>query len=63
MNMPTKKDFEFVAVRIADVKTKARTEGEENLLRDLAVDFAKGFERKNPRFDSGRFLRACGFEP
>lgn len=31
-------------------------------LNRLAFDFAVGFEGENPRFDRGRFFKACGFE-
>jgi hypothetical protein len=51
----TRKDYELVAKVIA---TSWHASGESK--REIAVNLAEAFETDNPRFDSERFLRACG---
>ena len=50
-----KRHYEWIAARFAGMRGMV----EEADRRQLARDFARGFERENPRFDRGRFLAAC----
>jgi hypothetical protein len=51
----TRKDYILIAEVIA-TSWHANAEAK----RDLAVSMAEALETDNPRFDSERFLRACG---
>ena len=51
----SKKDYVLIAKVFAD------NNGIENV-QALAVQLAKVLGGENPRFDSGRFLKACGVE-
>ncbi len=51
----TRKDYVLIAEVIA-TSWHANAEAK----RTLAISFAEALETDNPRFDSERFLRACG---
>lgn len=55
----TRKDFELIADIISAVRTE--TEGTvDGVLDNLTRKFADVLYGTNPRFDRGRFERACG---
>lgn len=59
----TRKDFELIAGQIAIVAREFRgVEDGTNACRDIATFLASHLEDDNPRFDRGRFLRACGIQ-
>ena len=64
--MMTKQNYELIALSIwrsgaiAD-KNKVRQEAREKMRHLIAVDLASGLKADNPRFDTKRFLLACGF--
>ncbi len=56
----SRKDFELIASIIRSMPTHAAS---LRTARDsTARAFADGLRVSNPRFDSARFLRACGIE-
>lgn len=55
----TRKDFQL----IADVLKNADEVADSESLTALAVMFADALEDENPRFDTEKFLRACGVNP
>ena len=57
----TRKHFEFIASTIAAMPTHAATLRTQK--RSCALAFADALASQNPRFDRGRFLKACGEEP
>ncbi|AMD58903.1 hypothetical protein V6R85_02545 [Agrobacterium sp. CCNWLW32] len=62
----TRKDYETIAAAIRRSRAKDR-EGivrviAGNMLDDLAEDLAGELAADNPRFDTARFLKACGCE-
>lgn len=60
----TKKDFELIARVIktnVDDHSFLDQDREVGTLREIADDFVAELRKDNPRFDSARFLRACGF--
>ncbi len=56
LNMLTKKHFEAVAQVLKAFPEGAPTASQAK----LAEAFADMFENENPRFERGRFLKACG---
>lgn len=54
----TRKDFVLVA---GVIKNHAK-DGNAQAINALALDFAVRFKKVNPRFDTVRFLDACGLE-
>lgn len=58
----TKKHFQAVAEKIAKRAADARQLNDDAYLsvRCVALDLADVFEEQNPRFDRGKFLKACG---
>ena len=56
--MMTRKHFEAQA---AIIKKHVATAGRD-FCYELAIDLADYFERDNPRFDRGRFFKACGVD-
>lgn len=59
----TRKDYEATA-RAFYVRLNASPTDKAacDTVRWLANDLAREFQKGNPRFDSNRFLRACGLE-
>lgn len=64
----TRKDFQLIADTILEQKrdieaqaTSVHPGAELKQLRETANNFAKSLSRTNPRFDSERFVTACGF--
>lgn len=66
----SKKLYVAVASIIAAAYRKAETDPDMGLgakggagvaLREVAVELAREFAADNPRFDTNRFLTACGF--
>lgn len=55
----TRKDFELIASKIAGARRGSSEEG-QNLLDYLAREIADTISESHPRFDSFRFLVACG---
>jgi hypothetical protein len=53
----TRKDFELIANAIR--VTKNATEGDDAVLRELALNLCVEFKRVNGRFNNERFLKAC----
>jgi len=51
----SKQDFEMLAEEIA------ATGGDYATREEMAVRFSVRLKQRNPRFDQGRFLEACGF--
>ena len=61
----TKKDFELIAYCIFTTNTRnyIETEEKENEVRKRYAEwFAYNLKKKNPRFDTERFMKACGIE-
>lgn len=59
----TRKDFELIAKAIARAGASTSTPiVVQEALDDLARDLAGELKADNPRFDTARFLRACGVE-
>jgi hypothetical protein len=56
--MMTKTHFEATASLIRGTYTE--TEGEADVVKNLAERMAAMFARENPRFDRDKFLTACG---
>jgi hypothetical protein len=64
--MMSRKDYEAIAEAIkSERENQWREAAPDSLpvlaLRSMAQRVARVFEADNPRFDRGRFLRACGF--
>lgn len=57
-HMMTKTHFEATASLIRGTYTE--TEGEADVVKNLAERMAAMFARENPRFDREKFLTACG---
>ena len=66
----TKKDYELIATTIATRLSELETNytGTRNTahnriteLEFLAYDFSIAFKTSNPKFDSDKFVKACGF--
>lgn len=58
----SKKHFEMVARALSGaLATAGNDESQRENLRGLAIELSAGFASENPRFDSQRFLNACGF--
>lgn len=51
----SRKDYQAVAAAVA------ATGGDYATREEMACRLAAVFASENPRFDSGRFLAACGF--
>jgi hypothetical protein len=65
----TRKDYQLIAAAIRDARRAVRDKEPAELQRDLldgidyAVDYlAADLERDSPRFDSQKFMAACGLE-
>ena len=56
----TKKDFELIAKVIRRNHAPSRA-GNTTTCREIVVDFSLELLRDNPKFDSNRFITACGF--
>lgn len=58
----TKKDFEFIAAKVAELfdTTADPTQAVDIAVADHATDLADYFATRNPNFDRSRFLQACG---
>lgn len=60
----TRKDYIAIAARIKEAKTKAQ-EGyattKEDAIHIVAAGLADVLKKDNDRFDSVRFMEACGF--
>lgn len=56
----TKKDFELIAKVIRRNHSIDR-KGTVSTCRDIVIDFSLELLQDNPRFDSNRFIEACGF--
>ena len=54
----TKKDFELIAA-VIKISVDAN-DGRSRVLEGLVEDMADMLHRTHPRFDRGRFERACG---
>tara|TARA_R100001224_G_scaffold92810_1_gene62122 strand:- start:15 stop:233 length:219 start_codon:yes stop_codon:yes gene_type:complete len=54
----TRKHFELIANAIR--VTKNTTVGDDAALRELALNLCVEFKRENGRFNTNRFLEACG---
>ena len=54
----TRKHFEMIASAIR--VTKITTKGDDAALRELALNLCVEFYQENSRFNSERFLKACG---
>ena len=58
----TKKDFELIAKVIKrNYNNNQQAEQARTVCRDIVTDFSLELLRDNPRFDSNRFIEACGF--
>lgn len=55
----TRKDFQLVADVI---KSHAKNAEDSSVINAIALDFSVRFQKVNPRFDTKRFLDACGLE-
>lgn len=59
----TKRHFELIAEAFAaENYMPDDTEATANVLRRLADRLANEFRAENPRFDTARFMKACGFD-
>lgn len=59
----TRKDYEMVAKAIKRQVDRGILDPNEcDILEDLALELAGEFAADNPRFDTKRFLAACGVE-
>ena len=63
----TKKHYEMIARIIAQGREEANKDnrfshGGQTALGLLSARLAKEFEKDNPRFDSAKFLAACGID-
>lgn len=58
----TKKDFELIAQAIAEMKDKytGADWSINGAMYPFARQMADALENSNPRFDSEKFLKACG---
>lgn len=57
----SRKDYELIAKEFRTVVQASRSAVEVLVLRMMAKRLAKAFAMDNPRFDTDRFLSACGF--
>jgi len=55
----TKKDFEIIA-KVIESNVLRSSKTEESRLQALAAELAEKFKIINPRFDTQRFIAACG---
>lgn len=55
----TKKDFELIAQALRDWRRQDMRIAHSHNADCLCVKFANLLQKKNPRFDRGRFLSAC----
>jgi hypothetical protein len=61
----SRKDYELIAAAIKFELNKwgdLTSSAEVQMTRAVAGSIAEALKRDNPRFDSIRFIRACGFE-
>ena len=66
----TRKDFEIIAVALKTALPVAQFASEQNdtkemvlaCHRDICGVLANALAQTNPRFDTARFLKACGVE-
>lgn len=58
----TKKDYKLIADAIAETKRNSLVEEWPTMDR-IAESLADNLAKDNPRFDSAKFLVACGFTP
>lgn len=56
----TRKDFEAIA-HILKVKASLPEHYDHGTVQVIAMGMADYLSTTNPRFDRGRFMRACGF--
>lgn len=67
-NIMTKKDFELIASCVsmahwvASVPSESKGMSKVDIVEYVAVLLKSQLQQKNPRFDGGRFLKACGVE-
>ncbi len=60
----TRKDYVAIAAAIhrTGMASRITKKNSEQTLRLAAIDIAATMAADNPRFDKGRFLKACGFD-
>lgn len=58
--MMTRKHFEAIAKALKDSRPLSGTQGQRNTWEQCAVNLAGVCREGNPRFDTARFLEACG---
>lgn len=56
----TRKDFVLIANAIRLARTANDTRGHKAGTADVAIILSHSLGQQNPRFDSARFLTACG---
>lgn len=56
----TRKDYELIASRFAQIAGSALSDGQDAVLSDLALGLSEDFKKANPNFQPERFLAACG---
>lgn len=56
----SRKDFELIAATIRNYGPIADSTAKDNRRAGMARAFAKALSATNPRFDSDRFIKACG---
>lgn len=60
----TRKDYQLIAEAIrpyADSLYRNRLKDMESAVETVAIRIARALEKENPRFDSDKFMEACGF--
>lgn len=58
----SKKDYVAVARIISNTRELCQAKEAREATTYIASDLAREFVKDNPRFDSDKFLRACGLE-
>lgn len=59
----TRKDYVLIAEAVKETTFLADGSQDYKMaLAEVAMELANALSRDNPRFDRGRFLRACGVE-
>lgn len=58
----TKKDYELIAGVLKRYNDANNGNMFEDILHDVSYDFATALQEENPKFDSNKFLEACGIK-
>lgn len=58
----SKNNYVAIAATIKNIRELCQAKEAREAITYIASDLAREFVKDNPRFDSDKFLRACGLE-